>query len=130
MRVLAIIVIAVLLSGCGHIARNITEPFTPTEWALMGMNAGAMAGDWYTTSRLEENGNYERNPILGMYSDQHEIDAYFAASWLLQLVAVRMMWLLQLVAVRMMPHDWRVAVLGTSTTISAGLAIANRRINR
>ena len=70
-----LIIIAMLLVGCA------TRPWTIEEKVLLGASCLAMAADTYTTTRfLDNENNWEVNPILGRHPSDTKVITYMISS--------------------------------------------------
>lgn len=72
-RLLILFVTISLLTSCAS-----PRPWTKREKIAAGFFLLGHSADALTTSQLNDNGNYEKNPILGKYPSDAKVGVYFS----------------------------------------------------
>ena len=102
------IIVCLLLIGCA------TRPWTTQEKILLGASCLATVADTYTTTRfLDNEDNWEINPMLGRHPSDTKVVIYMFSS---QMIVV------------LLAHYFpslRIPLLGTKTVVNTGFALHN-----
>ena len=106
-------IIAIFLAGCAT-----ARPWTTEEKVLLGASCLAMAADTYTTTRfLDNENNWEVNPILGRHPSDTKVVMYMFSS---QVVAI--------ILAHYFP-EYRSWILGVKTGLNTVGAVNNSTLD-